>query len=156
MPTSTTVSIVFELLGAAVAISLIKIANTTGDYGDLWNYINTSKAGEIIFGILLSVIVAFSVGAFVQYISRVLLTFKFEQKAKWVAALFGGIAATAITYFILIKGLKGASFVSGDFKDFVFANTLSIVALTFVFWTGLSALITGIFKISVYKFIIII
>jgi phosphate/sulfate permease len=156
MPTSTTVSIVFELLGAAVAMSLIKVANTTGNYGDIWNYINTSKAGEIIFGILLSVVVAFSVGAFVQYVSRALLTFKFEQKAKWVAYLFGGIAATAITYFILIKGLKGASFISGDFKDFVFGNTLIIVSLSFVFWTGLCALITGVFKLDVYKFIIII
>ena len=156
MPTSTTVSIVFELLGAAVAISLIKIANTTGDYSDLWTYINTSKAGEIIFGILLSVIVAFSVGAFVQYISRLLLTFKFEQKAIWVAALFGGIAATAITYFIFIKGLKGASFISSDFKDFVFSNTLVIVGLSFVFWTGLCAFMNGVFKVSVYKFIIII
>ena len=157
MPTSTTVSIVFELLGAAVVMSLIKISNSnTETFSDLSHYINTEKATEIILGILLSVIVAFSVGAFVQYISRILLSFKFEQKAKWVAALFGGIAATAITYFILIKGLKGANFVSVDFKEFVFANSLIIVTISFVFWTGLSALITGYFKISVYKFIIII
>ncbi len=157
MPTSTTVSIVFELLGAAVVISLIKISvSDTETFSDLSHYINTEKATEIILGILLSVIVAFSVGAFVQYVSRLLLTFKFEQKAKWVSALFGGIAATAITYFILIKGLKGASFVSGDFKEFVFSNTLTIVVLSFAFWTGLSALITGVFKMSVYKFIIII
>lgn len=157
MPTSTTVSIVFELLGAAVVMSLIKISNSnTETFSDLSHYINTEKASEIILGILLSVIIAFSVGAFVQYISRILLSFKFEQKAKWVAALFGGIAATAITYFILIKGLKGANFVSVDFKEFVFANSLIIVTISFVFWTGLSALITGYFKISVYKFIIII
>jgi len=157
MPTSTTVSIVFELLGAAVVISLIKISNSDSEtISNLGHYINTAKATEIILGILLSVVVAFSVGAFVQYFSRLLLTFKFEQKAKWVSALFGGIAATAITYFILIKGLKGASFVSGDFKEFIFSNTVTIVALSFVFWTGLSALITGVFKISVYKFIIII
>ena len=157
MPTSTTVSIVFELLGAAVVMSLIKISNSnTETFSDLSHYINTEKASEIILGILLSVIIAFSVGAFVQYISRILLSFKFEQKAKWVAALFGGIAATAITYFILIKGLKGANFVSVDFKEFVFANSLFIVTISFVFWTGLSALITGYFKISVYKFIIII
>lgn len=156
MPTSTTVSIVFELLGAAVVMSLIKISNSTGDYSDLWDYINTAKATEIILGILLSVVVAFSVGAFVQYISRLFLTFKFEEKAKWVSALFGGIAATAITYFILIKGLKGAGFVPSDFKEFVFSNTVMIVAICFIFWTGLSALVTGIFKMSVYKFIIII
>ena len=82
MPTSTTVSIVFELLGAAVVMSLIKISNTTGVYAELGNYINTEKATEIILGILLSVVVAFSVGAFVQWVSRLMLTFNFEQKAK--------------------------------------------------------------------------
>ncbi len=157
MPTSTTVSIVFELLGAAVVMSLIKISiSDTETIANLGQYINTAKATEIILGILLSVVVAFSVGAFVQYNSRLLLTFDFEKKAKWVSALFGGIAATAITYFILIKGLKGASFVSSDFKAFVADNSVMIVALSFLFWTALSALITGVFKMSVYKFIIII
>ena len=92
MPTSTTVSIVFELLGAAVAMALIKIGADNGSFSDVVNYINTEKATEIILGILLSVVVAFSVGAIVQYISRVLLSFDFEKKAKWVGAVFGGIA----------------------------------------------------------------
>ena len=157
MPTSTTVSIVFELLGAAVVMSLIKISTSDSQtIADLGQYINTAKATEIILGILLSVVVAFSIGAFVQYNTRLLLTFNFEQKAKWVSALFGGIAATAITYFILIKGLKGASFVSGDFKLFISENALIIVALSFIFWTALCSLITAVFKMSVYKFIIII
>ena len=157
MPTSTTVSIVFELLGAAVVMSLIKISASEAEtISNLGQYINTAKATEIILGILLSVVVAFSVGAFVQYSSRLLLTFNFEEKAKWVAALFGGIAATAITYFILIKGLKGASFISGDFKSYIYENTFTIVFISFIFWTTLCALITGLFKMSVYKFIIII
>ena len=157
MPTSTTVSIVFELLGAAVVMSLIKISTSDSQtIADLGQYINTAKATEIILGILLSVVVAFSIGAFVQYNTRLLLTFNFEQKAKWVSALFGGIAATAITYFILIKGLKGASFVSGDFKSFISENTMIIVTLSFIFWTALCSLITAVFKMSVYKFIIII
>ena len=157
MPTSTTVSIVFELLGAAVIMSLIKIsASDSQTIADLGQYINTAKATEIILGILLSVVVAFSIGAFVQFNTRLLLTFNFEQKAKWVSALFGGIAATAITYFILIKGLKGASFVSGDFKSFISENAMVIVALSFIFWTALCSLITAVFKMSVYKFIIII
>lgn len=156
MPTSTTVSIVFELLGAAVAMALIKISADSGSFSDVLNYINTKKASEIIFGILLSVVVAFSVGAFVQYNSRLLLSFKFEQKAKWVSALFGGIAATAITYFIFIKGLKTAPFIPKDFREFVLSNTLTIVAISFVFWTLLSALLNNVFKMNVYKFIIII
>ena len=157
MPTSTTVSIVFELLGAAVVVSFIKIAQSnTQTISDLGNYINTAKATEIIMGILLSVVVAFSIGALVQYISRLLLSFKFKDKASWVGALFGGIAATAITYFIFIKGLKGTSFISGDFKEFVFTNTLVIVSVSFVVWTGISALISKFFKVSVYTFIIVI
>ncbi|MCK8520904.1 inorganic phosphate transporter [Aquimarina sp. D1M17] len=111
MPTSTTVSIVFELLGAAVCVALLKIsADASLSIGDLGDYINTKKAGEIITGILLSVVVAFSVGAIVQYISRLLLSFNFEKKAKWVGALFGGIALTAILYFIFIKGIKGTNY----------------------------------------------
>ena len=157
MPTSTTVSIVFELLGAAVVMSLIKISkNDSESFADLLNYINTDKATEIILGILLSVVIAFTVGALIQYITRLLLTFKFEQKAAWVAALFGGVAATAITYFIFIKGLKGTSIVPANISEFVFSNTLLIVALSFVFWTGLSALLTAAFKVNVYKFIILI
>jgi phosphate/sulfate permease len=157
MPTSTTVSIVFELLGAAVVMSLIKISKSdTESFSDLLTYINTAKATEIIVGILLSVVIAFTVGALIQYISRLLLSFKFEHKPSWVAALFGGFAATAITYFIFIKGLKGTSFIPGDFKEFVFSNTLSIVLISFIFWTGLCALIKNVFKVNVYTFIIII
>ncbi len=101
MPTSTTVSIVFELLGAAVAMALIKIGADGGDFSEVVNYINTSKASQIIFGILLSVVVAFSIGAIVQWVSRLLLSYNFQRKANWVGALFSGIALTAITYFIL-------------------------------------------------------
>src|SRR6056300_1720327 len=110
MPTSTTVSIVFELLGAAVAVSLIKIFATGGDASMLAEYINVTKATQIIGGILLSVFVAFSVGAVVQYVSRLLLSHNYEQKAKWVGSLFGGVALTSITYFILMKGIKGTAY----------------------------------------------
>lgn len=156
MPTSTTVSIVFELLGAAVVMSLIKISsNSEQTIGDLANYINTAKATEIIFGILLSVVVAFSIGALVQYISRLLLSFKFNQKPLIYGALFGGIATTAITYFIFIKGLKGTSFIPSDFKEFVFTNTLTIVSISFVLWTVISGVLAKYFKINVFKFIIV-
>ena len=90
LPTSTTVSIVFELLGAAVSMALIKIYMDTGDYSQLTSYINTSKATEIIIGILLAVIIAFILGAIIQYISRLIFSFQFERKIKYVGALFGG------------------------------------------------------------------
>lgn len=111
MPTSTTVSIVFNLLGAAVSIALIKIGADQGlTFSDLGNYINTKTATKIISGILLSVVIAFSVGAIVQFITRLLLSYNFEKKAKWVGALFGGIALTALLYFIFMKGIKGTNY----------------------------------------------
>ena len=87
MPTSTTVSIVFELLGAAVVMSLIKIFSNSGNLMELSTYINTEKATQIILGILLSVFIAFTIGAIVQWMSRALLTHDFLKKAKLVNAL---------------------------------------------------------------------
>jgi len=164
MPTSTTVSIVFELLGAAVAIALIKIYASGGSFEDLITYINTSKASQIIFGILLSVIVAFSIGALVQWFSRLLLSYNFEKKAYWVGALFGGFALTAITYFIFMKGLKGTSYAKesfdilggGTMKDFLENQVISIVLVSSIFWSLLSYLMIALFKTNIYKLIIIV
>ncbi len=164
MPTSTTVSIVFELLGASVAMALIKIGADGGSFSDLIIYINTSKATQIIFGILLSVVVAFSIGAFVQWVSRLLLSYDFEKKAKWVGALFGGIALTAMVYFILMKGIKGADIAKESFdiiggatiKDFLETQVLQIVAVSLVFWSILSYLIINFLKTNIYKLIIIV
>jgi phosphate/sulfate permease len=164
MPTSTTVSIVFELLGAAVAVALIKIGVAGGSFSEVVNYINTSKATEIILGILLSVVVAFSVGALVQYLSRLLLSFNFEKKTSWVGALFGGVALTAMVYFILMKGIKGAEiakekfeFIGGvSIKDFLETNVLSIIAISFVLWSLLSYVFITVLKVNIYKLIIIV
>lgn len=155
MPTSTTVSIVFELLGAAVAMAMIKIGADNGSFTDVTKYINTEKATEIILGILLSVIVAFSVGAIVQYISRVLLSFDFEKKAKWVGAVFGGFALAAITYFIFIKGLKGTDYYA-NIKPLIEGKTMMIITISFVIWSLLSYLAVVVFKLNIYKIIIII
>ncbi|WP_407323813.1 inorganic phosphate transporter [Tenacibaculum maritimum] len=154
MPTSTTVSIVFELLGAAVCISLIKIAaNETQSISDIWNYINHKKAVQIINGILLSVVVAFSVGAIVQFFSRLIYSFNFEKRAVYINALFGGFAITAITYFIIIKGMKGTPFYK-DVKYLIEGNTLAIIAGSFVVWTLISQLLIKVFKINILKLII--
>jgi phosphate/sulfate permease len=164
MPTSTTVSIVFELLGAAVAMALIKIGASGGDFSDVVNYINTSKASQIIFGILLSVVVAFSIGALVQWVSRVLLSYNFERKANWVGALFSGVALTAITYFIFMKGLKGTSYAKqsfdiiggGTMKDFLETQVLTIVLISSVFWSLLAYVLIVFAKTNIYKLIIIV
>ena len=162
MPTSTTVSIVFELLGASVAMALIKIGMDNGSFGDVVNYINTSKATQIIGGILLSVFVAFSIGAIVQWISRLLLSYNFDSKPNWVGALFGGVALTALTYFILMKGIKGTSYAKQSFdliggvtiKDFLENNVFQIVMYTSAFMSLLSYAFIQFFKFNIYKIII--
>jgi phosphate/sulfate permease len=162
MPTSTTVSIVFELLGAAVAVSLIKIFAGGGEFSDLSQYINVAKATQIIFGILLSVFVAFSIGAVVQYVSRILLSFKFEAKEKWVGALFGGVALTSITYFILMKGIKGTPYAKESFEilngstiaSFMESNVLGIALVSFIILFLFSAFLIYRLKINIYKLII--
>ena len=154
MPTSTTVSIVFELLGAAVAISLLKIsANDSQSMDAIWEYINHETAIKIISGILLSVVVAFSVGAIVQFVSRLIYSFNFEKRATYINALFGGFAITAITYFIIIKGMKGTPFYK-DIKFLIEGNTLSIIAGSFVIWSLISQVLIQIFKINILKLII--
>lgn len=154
MPTSTTVSIVFELLGAAVAMALIKIAVSDMEtVSNLSKYINTEKAVLIISGIFLSVIVAFSIGALVQYCSRMFLTFNFEQKPKIYGALFSGFALTSITYFIFMKGLKGTAYYK-DIEGLLEGNEMYIIAAAFAVWTSLSFVLTKFLNVNLYKIII--
>jgi len=154
MPTSTTVSIVFELLGAAVVMALIKIGkDNTQTFANLSEYINTEKATEIITGILLSVVIAFTVGALVQWLSRLIFTFHYEKKIKSFGALFGGVALTAIGYFIFLKGLKGTPYY-GDFKGILEEQTLVVITGSFIFWTIFSYLFMKIFKKSILIIVI--
>ena len=153
MPTSTTVSLVFELLGGTVAISLIKIANSNGalQLGDL---LNTDKAFTVILAIFLSVAIAFFFGAIVQYISRLIFTFNYKKHATYFIGLFGGLAATSILYFMLIKGLKESSFMAGDLKTMIYSNTDTIVWGALVFFTILMQILHWL-KVNVFKVVIL-
>ena len=156
LPTSTTVSIVFNLLGASVVMSLFKILDSESQtLADIGTYINTEKAITIISGILLSVLIAFSVGAIVQWFSRVIFTFQFEKKVKNFGALFGGVALTSITYFIFIKGLKGTPYYS-DMSGFLKSNEILIVAIAFLILTSFSFLFQKISQKSVLLVIILV
>lgn len=161
LPTSTTVSIVFELLGAAVVMAIIKIAKSDQLLSDLSTYINTEKATQIILGILLSVFIAFSIGALVQWISRIIYTFNFEKKPSWLNSLFGGVALAAIFNFILIKGIKGTPYSNMELEllnshtinSFIEGNLLSVQIISFILWFFFSVLINFI-KWDIYKIII--
>ena len=162
LPTSTTVSIVFELLGAAVAVSLIKISGLGSEFSDLVNYINVEKASQIILGILLSVFIAFSIGALVQFISRTLLSYNYEQKSKWVGSVFGGVALTSISYFILMKGIKGTSFAKESYdvldgstiSSFLETEVLMISIVSFILLSLISYFLIFLLRVNIYKLII--
>lgn len=156
LPTSTTVSIVFDLLGAAVAVTFIKISGNDDTLLQMGEYINSDKAIEIIVGILLSVVIAFTVGALVQFVTRLLLTFNFDKKPGWAAAIFGGIAIAGISYFIIVKGLKSANFIQGEFLDWANHNVWEFIGLSTVLWTVISYLLHKLFRINVYVMVIVI
>ncbi|RXR34020.1 inorganic phosphate transporter [Flavobacterium piscinae] len=156
LPTSTTVSIIFELLGAAVCLALYHIYISEDSTQSLGTYINTKKATEIVSSILLSVLLSFGLGSLVQYISRIIFTFQYEKRLKYIGSLFGGLAITAITFFILIKGLKGVSFVSKETYGWIQDNQLMIIGINFVFFTLLSQALISVFKINILRVIIII
>lgn len=152
MPTSTTVSLVFELLGGTFALSLIKVHNSdTLGLGDL---INTDKALSVIMAIFVSVAIAFFFGMLVQWIARVIFTFNYKKKMKYSIALFGGIAATSIIYFMLIKGLKDSSFMTPDNKLWIQENTWLLIATFFVFFTILMQVLHWL-KINVFKVVVL-
>ncbi|PLX07183.1 MAG: phosphate permease [Marinilabiliales bacterium] len=176
MPTSTTVSIVFELLGAAVGMATIKLFwgspesllpikqfmvdnNLLKDLNsdlNVTDFINTSKALMIIVGIFLSVIIAFSVGALVQYLARITFTFNYKIRVKYFGAIWGGIAFSIITYFIFIKGAKSATFMTGDIKEWFNANLWMVLFISFAGWTLLLQLIHWLFKVNILRLVVLV
>jgi phosphate/sulfate permease len=127
LPTSTTVSIVFELLGAAVALSMLKIVQAGDSLTTIVHYINSAKAVAIIMGILLSVGISFVCGAVFQFFTRLIFTFDYRRRIKRYGAVWGGIALSSIAYFILVKGAKGASFMTGEQLAWIKANTFALL-----------------------------
>ncbi|MFI3287289.1 MAG: inorganic phosphate transporter [Rikenellaceae bacterium] len=153
LPTSTTVSLVFELLGSAVAVALVNIwASDPNMASALSDYINSSKALAIISGILISVVVSFVTGMIVMYVSRLVFTFKYKKSFKYIGSIWCGIALTAISYFAVFKGLKDTTIMNAELKEFL-NNTSTIVTLlcSFGFWTVIMGLIQHIFRLNILK-----
>lgn len=154
MPTSTTVSMVFELLGAAFIIALIKM------WGDdsalsLMDLLNTEKALSVILGIFLSVAIAFVFGTLVQFIARAVFSFEFKSNLKWKIGIFGGIATTAIVYFLLLKGTKDLVWMTPEIKDWIKHNTLLILGSCLLFFTVFMQLLHAL-GVNVLKVVVLI
>lgn len=152
MPTSTTVSLVFELLGGTFVIAALKIATDPSlTFGDL---LNTDKALSVIVAIFVSVAIAFVFGCIVQWISRVVFTFNYKKHSRYSIALFGGIAFTSLAYFIFLKGICKSHYLDDSIRDWVQANTGMLLVYTFI---GSSILmeVFHLLRINVFKFVVL-
>ena len=154
MPTSTTVSLVFELLGATFALTIIKMASADTGLG-FADYMNTEKALSVIMAIFVSVAIAFVCGSLIQYIARLIFTFDFHKGLKWKIGIYGGIAATAIVYFMLFKGTKDLSFMTADVKTWIEEHTWMLLGGCLVFFTILMQILHFL-KVNVFKVIVLI
>ncbi len=153
MPTSTTVSMVFEFLGGTFALALMKVAGDPSLH--VADLMNTSKALTMIMAIFVSVAIAFVVGAFVQYISRTLFTFVYKNNSlKWKIGIFGGLAFTAIIYFMLIKGLGNVSFISDAAHEWINTHSWTICGICFVVTAVLSQVLFAL-KVNVFKILVL-
>jgi len=162
LPTSTTVSLVFGLLGAAVAMAFLKVGDGATIVVDgiekvaqISDFINSTKALTIISSILLSVVLSFVFGIAIQWLSRLLFSFNIEKTIKYYGSLWGGLAISAITYFILIKGVKDASFMTPEIYALIKENTLIIILLSFVFWTIFLQASSWIFRTNPLKIVVL-
>ncbi len=148
MPTSTTVSLVFDLLGGTFALATIKIANSSSlDYNTL---INSSQALKVIIAIFMSVAVAFIFGCIVMWISRVIFTFNFKKHERYTIAIFGGIAFTALAYFIFLQGLAKSPYISSSIHDYIINNTSILLVCTFIASTLLMEIL-HLLKFNIFK-----
>ncbi len=152
-PTSTTVSLVFGLLGAAVAISMIIVIK---EGGNVQEYINTGKALAIIGGILFSVVIAFIAGAFIQWIARIIFSFKYEKAYKYFGAIWGAIAITAITFFMFIKGFKNSVFEDAPIIKWIMEHKINVLIYSFIGWTLIFQFLISFFKTNILKIIVLV
>ncbi|MDX9928618.1 MAG: inorganic phosphate transporter [Bacteroidales bacterium] len=155
LPTSTTVSIVFDLLGAAVGVAIIKVAGTPG-VSSIAGFINSSSALTIISGILISIVVAFTVGSVVMYITRVIFSFNYERNFRYLGSIYGGLAITAITYFIVVKGARGSALLSEDAVEWILSNSLKLMIISMAVWTIVLQILSSVFRINILKIIVLV
>ena len=154
LPTSTTVSMVFELLGGTFILAILKIVGDETGLLTLGDMMNTEKALSVIIGIFLSVAIAFIAGTFVQYVSRLIFSFNYKKHLSWTIGIFGGIAVTSLSYFMLIKGLKSAPFMTPESLQWISDNTTMLVVICFITFTLLMQILHWC-RVNVFKIIVL-
>jgi len=156
LPTSTTVSIVFEILGSAVAVSLYKVSRSVDALHEVSDYINVESSVMIIVGIFLSVVIAFTVGMIIQWIVRLAFSFNLKKTFKYWNGVWGGFAITAILYFLLIKGAKGSTLISADMLALIKEHTIRAMLISFAGFTLLFQLLTLFTRVNVMKITVLV
>ena len=152
MPTSTTVSLVFELLGGTFVLATIKmIGDGSLTYGDL---LNTDKALSVIIAIFVSVAIAFFFGIVVQWISRIIFTFNYKKHSRYTIAIFGGIAFTALAYFIFLQGLGKSPYIEASVREWITENTQMLLVYTFIGSTLIMEVL-HLMRVNVFKFVVL-
>ncbi len=152
MPTSTTVSLVFELLGGTFVLATIKmIGDGSLGYGDL---LNTDKALSVIIAIFVSVAIAFFFGIVVQWISRIIFTFNYKKHSRYTIAIFGGIAFTALAYFIFLQGLGKSPYIEASIREWITENTRMLLVYTFIGSTLIMEVL-HLMRVNVFKFVVL-
>ena len=155
LPTSTTVSIIFELLGTSLAAAIYKLTSAGASLVEVATFINSSKALTIISGILVSVVIAFIAGAIVQYLARIIFTFHFEAMYRRIGGIYGGFAITSIFYFLIMKGAKGSSFMRPEWIDWINANTMTILLSSFIGLSIVFQILIWLVQLNVFRIIIL-
>lgn len=152
MPTSSTVSMVFELLGGSTALAIVKLMNNSDlTYAQL---INTDKALSIILGIFLSVAIAFVFGYIVMWITRLVFTFKYKDHSRWAMGIFGGISITLIMFFLLVSGLGKSSFMTAEVKSWIETNQATIFIGCFVIFSIIMQVLYAI-GVNIFRIIVL-
>lgn len=154
LPTSTTVSIIFELLGAAVCAAAYKLSAQGASYAEIFDYIKTDRTTTIVSAILVSVVVAFFSGAIVQFICRLFFSFRFQNSYRYLGGIFSGVSITAIVYFLVMKGAKGASFMKPEYIAFIETHTTTILWILLIGFTVLGQIMV-LLKLNVFRLIIL-
>ncbi len=156
LPTSTTVSIVFEILGSAVAVSIYKVTRSVDAVHKVSDFINVESSVMIIVGIFLSVVIAFTVGMIIQRIVRLAFSFNLKRTVKYWNGIWGGFAITAILYFLLIKGAKGSTLISAEMLATIKEHTMRTLLFSFVGFTVLFQFLTLFTRINVMKITVLV
>ena len=154
LPTSTTVSIIFELLGAAVLAAAYKLHTEGASYSEILEYIKTDRTTTIVSAILASVVVAFFSGALVQFILRLFFTFRFQNTYRYLGGVFCGLSITSIVYFLVMKGAKGASFMKPEYIEFINTHTTTLIWIFFILFTVVGQIMVFL-KWNVFRLIIL-